>query len=95
MVKYSNIDTIFSSLSDPTRREILLKIADNSLNLQQLARESNISLPAVSKHLKVLEKANLISRQKNGREYKFTLAEAAKYWIAQFKNLEKFLKGGK
>lgn len=61
--------------------------------MQKVAKESNISLPAVSKHLKVLEKANLIKRQKVGREYKFTLKEAAKYWIEQFKNLEKFLKG--
>jgi len=91
MVKNQSVDSIYSSLSDPTRRAILTKIADGKLDLQSLSKEQNISLPAVSKHLKVLEKANLITRQKNGREYKFTLKEAAKFWINQFQNLEKFL----
>lgn len=94
MVKYSHIDDIYGSLSDPTRREILLKISDGNLDLSKLAQDQKISLPAVSKHLKVLEKAKLIKRERQGREYKFTLEVAAKYWIEQFKNLEKFLKGG-
>ncbi len=92
MVNNSNIDDIYGSLSDKTRRTILMKINNGNLDLQQLAKEQNISLPAVSKHLKVLEKANLIEREKKGREYTFTLKQAAKYWIEQFQNLEKFLK---
>jgi DNA-binding transcriptional ArsR family regulator len=92
MVKYSNIDSIYASLSDATRRAILVKINEGKLDLQIIAKEQNISLPAVSKHLKVLEKANLIEREKVGREYKFTLKEAAKYWIDQFQKLEHFLK---
>lgn len=91
MVNNTNVDSIYGSLSDPTRRAILLKINEGNLDLQLLAKEQNISLPAVSKHLKVLEKANLINRKKNGREYNFTLKEAAKFWITQFQNLEKFL----
>lgn len=91
MVNNANVDLIYSSLSDPTRRAILIKINDGNLDLQTLAKEQSISLPAVSKHLKVLEKANLIEREKNGREYNFTLKQAAKFWINQFQNLEKFL----
>jgi predicted transcriptional regulator len=94
MVKYSNVDYIYSSLSDPIRREILLKISAGSLNLQEVAQKNNISLPAVSKHLKVLEKTQLITRQKKGREYQFSLTEIAKFWLKQFQNLEQFLKRG-
>ena len=92
MVKYSNLDNIYSSLSDSTRREILMKISSNDLNLQLVADENKISLPAISKHLKVLEKSQLIKREKSGREYKFTLTEAARFWVKQFRSLEKFLK---
>lgn len=91
MVKYSNLDDIYSSLSDQTRRAILLKIAGGRLDLQKIAKENQISLPAVSKHLKVLEKAKLINRKRVGREYNFTLTQAAKYWVKQFQNLEIFL----
>ncbi len=92
MVKNTNIDNVYSSLSDPVRRHILLNISDHDLHLQKVAEHFKISLPAVSKHLKVLESAELITRQKAGREYNFGLTDAAKYWITQFKRLEIFLK---
>lgn len=69
-----------------------MRISGGKLDLQEVAKDYNISLPAVSKHLKVLEKANLIKRQKVGRVYKFTLKEATKFWIQQFQNLEEYLK---
>lgn len=74
MVKHTlHLDNIFHSLSDPTRREILLRIASsNDLTVSQIARPYNMSLPAISKHLRVLESARLIQRKQRGKEYVFT-----------------------
>jgi DNA-binding transcriptional ArsR family regulator len=55
----------FSALADPTRRAILAQLADGECSVQALAEPFDMSLPAVSKHLKVLERAGLIAR---GRE---------------------------
>lgn len=60
-----NLDTAFSALADPTRRAILARLALGETNVTELAKPFAMSLPAVSKHLKVLERAGLISR---GRE---------------------------
>lgn len=69
-------------------------------------RSYDISLPAISKHIKMLEKAKLITREKHGREYEIHLqpqtlktveeyiAFYKKFWNTQFDHLEKFLKGG-
>lgn len=62
------LDQLFQALSDSTRRSILLKIRDQDHNVNEIASEFNISLPAVSKHLNILERAGLISRQKLGRQ---------------------------
>lgn len=59
------LDRTFSALADPTRRAILTRLADGEVTVGELAKPFDMSLPAVSKHLKVLEKAGLISR---GRE---------------------------
>jgi DNA-binding transcriptional ArsR family regulator len=59
------LDRTFSALADPTRRAILARLADGEATVTQLAEPFDMSLPAVSKHLKVLEKAGLIAR---GRE---------------------------
>jgi DNA-binding transcriptional ArsR family regulator len=60
-----NLDTTFSALADPTRRAILARLARGERSVQELAKPFDMSLPAVSKHLKVLERAGLIVR---GRE---------------------------
>src|SRR4051794_24679670 len=69
MVKYvmspDRLSAIFSALADPTRRAILARLATGEASVTELARPFEISLPAISKHLKVLERAGLISR---GRE---------------------------
>ena len=60
-----NLDTTFAALADPTRRAILARLADakdESLSVTELATPFEMSLPAISKHLKVLERAGLISR---------------------------------
>jgi DNA-binding transcriptional ArsR family regulator len=59
------LSATFAALSDPTRRAILAQLADHDATVGELAEPFDISLPAVSKHLKVLERAGLITR---GRE---------------------------
>ena len=59
------LDTIFAALADPTRRAILARLSSGEATVTELAEPFAMSLPAVSKHLKVLERAGLISR---GRE---------------------------
>jgi DNA-binding transcriptional ArsR family regulator len=59
------LDTTFAALADPTRRAILTRLAAGDASVRELARPFAMSQPAISKHLKVLERAGLISR---GRE---------------------------
>ena len=56
------LDRTFSALADPTRRSILSRLADGEATVTELAAPFDMTLPAVSKHLKVLEQAGLISR---------------------------------
>ena len=58
----TSLDATFSALADPTRRAILARLATGAASVTELAEPFNISLPAVTKHLKVLEHAGLITR---------------------------------
>jgi DNA-binding transcriptional ArsR family regulator len=60
-------DAVFAALSDPTRRAIVRRLADGEATVLELAEPFPISLPAVSRHLKVLEQAGLISRSRDGQ----------------------------
>jgi DNA-binding transcriptional ArsR family regulator len=60
-------DAVFAALSDPTRRSIVRRLADGEATVLQLAEPFPISLPAISRHLKVLEQAGLISRGRDGQ----------------------------
>ncbi|WP_432285093.1 metalloregulator ArsR/SmtB family transcription factor [Aminobacter sp. BA135] len=60
-----HLDATFASLADPTRRAILARLAQGEATVNELAEPFEMSLPAISRHLKVLERAGLISR---GRE---------------------------
>ena len=60
----SNLDATFSALADPTRRAILARLALGETSVLELAKPFAMSLPAVSKHLKVLERAGLIARSR-------------------------------
>ncbi|HVC38493.1 MAG TPA: metalloregulator ArsR/SmtB family transcription factor [Candidatus Dormibacteraeota bacterium] len=62
------LDRAFSALSDPTRREILTRLADGAAGVLQVAQPFPITQPAITKHLKVLEGAGLISRQRSARQ---------------------------
>lgn len=70
MVEYTNedkLDLVFHALADATRRSLLQKVKESPKRVTDLAAEYSISLNAVSKHLKVLEKAELIQRKVSGR----------------------------
>ncbi len=91
MVKYSHdqLDAVFGALSDNTRRMILARLASGDALVTELAEPFAISLPAISKHLRVLEKAGLIRRDKDGRVRHCRLQAAplqeAADWIEQYR----------
>lgn len=78
----------FSALADPTRRAILERLAVSDASVGELAEPFGISMPAISKHLKVLEKADLISRHKDAQWRRCKLhaepLRAASDWITQY-----------
>ncbi len=76
MVKYL-LDDLFSSLSDITRRDMLERLLTGELSISELAKMYNMTLPAVSKHVKVLEMSGLIAKEKRGRQYFVRLTPAA------------------
>lgn len=79
----------FAALADPTRRAILEKLARGISTVTDLAAPFNISLPAISRHLKVLERAGLISREKNAQWRMCSLRadplENAAEWVGQYR----------
>jgi DNA-binding transcriptional ArsR family regulator len=107
MVKASaaNLDRIFHALADPTRRAILRDVSAGEKAVGEVARPFQLTLAAVSKHLNVLEEAELIARQRRGsfqivrlnaaalREADEWLSYYSKFWNAQFDSLEKYLEG--
>jgi DNA-binding transcriptional ArsR family regulator len=107
MVEYSGtLDSIFGSLSDPTRRDILRRVAGNELSVGEIAANYNLTFAAVSKHLKVLEKAKLIIKRRKGKEQMVHLApyafhDANEYldwykqlWEQRFDSLDNYLSRG-
>lgn len=91
MVKYSTstLNRTFAALADPTRRRILAHLAQGDKRVTQLARPHAMSLPAVSKHLRVLEKAGLLRRRRYGRVHEMQLdarplKQAAK-WVEEYR----------
>jgi DNA-binding transcriptional ArsR family regulator len=78
MVEYTlNIDDIFYSLSDPTRRDIMERLKSAQMTVGEVALPYSMSLAAISKHLKVLERAKLIIKRKEGKKQMVTLAPYA------------------
>jgi DNA-binding transcriptional ArsR family regulator len=61
------LSMIFAALADPTRRAILARLAEGDATVSELAEPFSISLPAISRHLKVLEQAGLITRSRNAQ----------------------------
>lgn len=67
-IQNEQMTQIFHSLADPTRRDILERLVMKDLTVSEIAEPYDMSLPAISKHIKILENAKLISRRKCGRE---------------------------
>jgi DNA-binding transcriptional ArsR family regulator len=97
------LSTIFAALADPTRRAILARLAEGDATVSELAEPFAISLPAISRHLKVLEHAELISRSRSAQWRSSSLEveplrEAAawmetyrQFWDANFDRLDAHL----
>ena len=94
MVKYSikysiSLDSTFGALADPTRRAILSSLMLGESSISELAKPHRMSLPAVMKHVRVLEQAGLVSQSKNGRRrFCQLVAEPLKHaenWISQYR----------
>jgi len=73
MVNQSSLDRTFAALADPTRRAIVNRLTLGDANVGELAEPFAISLPAISKHLRVLESAGLLERHKEGRVHRCRL----------------------
>ena len=88
MARTDPLTTTFQALADPTRRAILMRLAEGEASVGELARPFALSLPAISKHLKVLEGAELITRSKRAQWRDCRLRperlEAAAGWIQQY-----------
>jgi DNA-binding transcriptional ArsR family regulator len=91
MVKYSSksLNRTFAALADPTRRRILAHLARGDKCVTHLARPHAMSLPAVSKHLRVLEKAGLLRRRRYGRVHEMQLEakplKQAAEWVEEYR----------
>ena len=78
MVKYSpELDSVFKSLADPTRRDILRRVSRCELSVSEVAAPYDLTIAAISKHLKVLEEAKLIHKRKHGKQHLVTLSPPA------------------
>ena len=84
-----NLDAVFAALADPTRRAILSRLAAGEASVNEIAAPFEMSQPAVSKHLKVLEQAGLIERdvdkQRRPARLKAERMAAAVSWLEKFK----------
>ena len=69
MVEYSLMDNTFAALADPTRRAILNQLMAGPARVTDIAAPYSVSLNAISKHVRVLERANLVRRQVRGRDH--------------------------
>jgi DNA-binding transcriptional ArsR family regulator len=98
------LDFIFGSLADPTRRDILTRVAHAELSISEIAHNYDVSFAAISKHLNVLEKAKLIVKRREGKNHMVTLAPGAlmsadeyleqyrQIWEQKFNKLDALLK---
>src|ERR1700733_6931241 len=96
------LDLTFHALADKTRRDILKRLATGDMPISRLAETYDMSLEAVSKHVRVLEKAGLVSATKEGRVFRCsmrfeTLAAASEqisfymqYWSGQLEGLDRY-----
>jgi DNA-binding transcriptional ArsR family regulator len=88
MVDYSPLDDVFTALGDPTRRAILTRLRRAPATVGEVAEPFDVSLNAISKHVKVLERAGLVTRERVGREHHLSLNAAplqrATRWLIDY-----------
>lgn len=101
------LDQVFFALSDSTRRGILARLAEGSRTIGELAAPFKISKPAVTKHMKILERAGLIDRKIQGRIHECSLSTSGlktaedwinfhrSFWESRFDALDNLLTGQK
>lgn len=99
----SQLDTVFGALADPTRRAILARLVEGDLTVGELSAPFPVSQPAISRHLKVLEGAGLISRSRRAtarlshleaeplREATAWLARYQEFWDKSYERLDELL----
>jgi DNA-binding transcriptional ArsR family regulator len=90
----ARLDRVFAGLADPTRRAILKRLATGEKTISELASRFDMSLPAVSKHVRVLERAGLARVRREGRSRHTTLVAAplreASDWIQRYRRFWEF-----
>ena len=90
MQSHLNLDAAFSALADPTRRAILARLANGEATVNELAEPFEMSQPAISQHLKVLEDAGLVTHRIDGTKRPRRLAkegiEAMDQWLEMLRN---------
>ena len=103
MAATDRLDTVFGALADPTRRAILMRLREGEASVSELAAPFHVSQPAISRHLKVLEGAGLISRTRRAtarlshlraeplRQATVWLAGYRDYWEQSYERLEELL----
>src|SRR5579864_9281677 len=104
MVKYNReLDATFQALADPTRRAIVAALSRGQASVIELAHPHRMSLPAVMKHLRVLQTAGLVSHRKKGRlrhcrlaaeplkQAEAWLSRYRVFWEQQFQSLDRYL----
>ena len=98
------LDLVFGALAHPIRRGILARLSTGEATVAELARPFKVSAPAITKHMRILEDAGLLSRTKQGREHHCRMEQARmkeaeawieyqrKFWNERFDALESYLK---
>ena len=85
------LDAVFGALADPTRRAIVARLAAGSTTVGELARPFPVTLPAIGKHLTVLERARLVERWRDGRVRRVRLLPSAMrgaaVWLDDYRQL--------
>lgn len=87
-MRQAGLDLVFSALADPTRRDMLEQMASGEQSITDLGRRHSMSQPAISKHVKVLERAGLVTRTRDGRRHRLRVnpqpIEEARTWIDHY-----------
>ena|SRR5690242_3731709 len=108
MVEYNQqLNQVFGSLSDPTRRDILRRVSKKAMSVGEIAKHYSLSFAAVAKHLEVLEHAGLVTKTRRGKEQIVSVTPKAlegahsylnhfeRLWQGRLESLDKYLKSVK